>query len=30
MGNQLFNEYNIEKTPFIYELEQGMKIYKAK
>ena len=29
MGNQLFNEYNIEKTPFIYELEQGMKIYKA-
>ena len=29
MGNQLFSEYNIEKNPFIQELEQGLKIYKG-
>ena len=29
MGNQLFNEYNIEKNPYIKQLEQGLKIYKG-
>ena len=29
MGSQLFSEYNIEKNPFIQELEQGLKIYKG-